>query len=260
MKSVLLVDIGNTNITVGAGRGGRISSVRRFPTAEKRTTPPDARLKGLIHRHNADDAVLCSVVPEYSLQWRRAIAKLTRKNPLVVDHRLNLGVRISYPRPSTIGADRLANACAVYEKYGAPAIVADFGTALTFDVISPEGAYVGGVIAPGLPFMTRYLSEKTALLPEITLKGPCPCIGKSTKTAMRTGARTGCRGMVREIVTGIKSGLRVKNVKLCATGGYARWAMGDLDMPFTIDKNLTIYGLYRIYELNRSRAAGSDRK
>jgi len=159
-------------------------------------------------------------------------------------------VRIRYPEPATIGPDRLANACAALHQYGAPAIVADFGTALTFDVISGDGAYVGGAIAPGLPLMTDYLHEKTALLPRIRVRGPYGPIGKSTVGAMRIGAKVGYRGIVREIVTYLRQGLASPDVKLCATGGFARWTLAGLDMPFVFDPDLTLHGLLRIYRLN----------
>jgi type III pantothenate kinase len=144
----------------------------------------------------------------------------------------------------------LANASAAEARYGAPVIVADFGTALTFDVVSAEGAYVGGAIAPGLPLMVDYLAEKTALLPRIRLTGRCAGVGRSTPGAMRIGARIGYRGIVREIVGYLTDSMGGKKPRLCATGGYARWALAGLDLPFEFDRNLTFHGLIRIYGLN----------
>jgi len=170
--------------------------------------------------------------------------------PLLVHHRLRLGVGVDYPKPSTIGADRLANACAACDLFGSPVIVADFGTAVTFDVIARGGTYVGGVIAPGLSMMTDYLAEKTALLPRVKLRGRCPGVGRSTAGAMRIGARVGYRGMVVEIVKHVKEAMGETDVALCATGGFARWALQGSDMPFHFRPDLTLYGLGRIYELN----------
>ena len=169
----------------------------------------------------------------------------------MVSHKLELGVKVDYPKPASIGADRLANACAAADRYGVPVIVADFGTAVTFDIVSAEGAYVGGVIAPGLPLMTEYLYERTALLPMIHLKGPHGIVGRSTTEAMRLGAKVGYRGMVHEIVAFLQRGFH-KRFKLCATGGFARWALEGINLPFKIDQDLTLYGLSRIYDLNQN--------
>jgi type III pantothenate kinase len=169
-----------------------------------------------------------------------------------VNHRLRLGVTIAYPHPATIGADRLANASAAAAFYGVPVIVADFGTALTFDIVSRRGAYIGGVIAPGLPLMTDYLAERTALLPHIALEGRLQRIGRSTVAAMRIGALVGYRGMVREIVAHIQRGMSERQVTLVATGGYAARALRGIGFPITIDPDLTLKGLIHIRSLNKS--------
>jgi type III pantothenate kinase len=129
-------------------------------------------------------------------------------------------------------------------------IVADFGTALTFDIVSAAGAYIGGVIAPGLPLMADYFSERTALLPHIDLRGRIGRVGRSTEDAMRIGARIGYRGMVRETVAYLRRDAREANAALCATGGYAKWVLKGTGMPFTIDPNLTLKGLGAIWALN----------
>src|SRR5206468_11238115 len=118
---------------------------------------------------------------------------------------VDLGVGIDYPNPKTIGADRLANAAAVAALYGCPAIVVDFGTAVTFDIVSARRNYVGGVIAPGLESMTNFLYQRTALLPKLSLKEPRSTVGRSTIEAMRSGAVFGYRGLVREILTRIRA-------------------------------------------------------
>ena len=149
-------------------------------------------------------------------------------------------------------------------------IVADFGTALTFDVVA-DNAYLGGIIVPGLPLMTDYLAEKTALLPHLRLDRyhgiprnlrAMPVIGKSTRQAMAIGARLGYLGMVREIFIRLSrtlstfadppAGGKSRSIYLCATGGYAAWALAGCDLRVRIDPDLTLYGIARIYELNRS--------
>lgn len=250
MNRAVVVDIGNTSTAVGLVRGGKLVRTRHVRSVRRTRDGVLKVLRDVAGKRPVDGAVLCSVVPRLGRTWRAALRTVSSCDPLVVNHRLDLGVAIDYPKPASIGGDRLANACGAVSRYGAPAIVADFGTALTFDVISAERAYVGGVIAPGLPFMTDYLAEKAALLPHIRLHGRYGAVGKSTAGAMRLGAKVGYRGMVREIVTYLRSSLGLRGVKLCATGGYAEWALEGLEMSFTIDPELTLHGLTEIYERN----------
>jgi len=237
---------------VAIDRKGRISRVSHGPGGLRHREEINRMLKRVCGGAAVDGAVLSSVVPTVNRTWVSVLRQVCGAKPIVVSHKLKLNVRISYPRPSTIGADRIANACGAVSRYGAPVIVADFGTALTFDVVSKEAAYTGGVITPGLPFMTDYLAEKTALLPHIRLEGACGRIGKSTAGAMRIGARVGYRGMVREIVEHLRSAPGMKGAQLCATGGYAKLILEDMNMPFVLDPHLTLYGLGRIFELNRA--------
>jgi type III pantothenate kinase len=204
----------------------------------------------LVWGQKVTGAVLCSVVPKRDQIWRRTLRALYGVKPLEVSHKIKLGVKIAYPRPATIGADRLANASAAVAAFGCPVIVIDFGTALTFDVVSAAGAYIGGVIAPGPALMTDYLAERTALLPRINLVGRYGRIGKSTVEAMRIGARVGYRGMVREILNHLCSRTRPQP-KLVATGGYAALVLRGFDCAIPVAPNLTLEGLIRIHKLNR---------
>jgi len=249
--SSLVVDVGNTSTAIALARGLSVSRVKHIAGGICNPRTVESTIRQILPAKPLAGAALASVVPSTTAVWIRMLRRLTGKQPLVLDHTVKLGVAVDYPNPGTIGADRLANACGAVAFYGAPVIVADFGTALTFDIVSQEGAYVGGVIAPGLPLMTDYLADKTALLPHIRLRGPTYHIGRSTKGAMRIGARVGYRGMVREIVTHIMDGLGTCDVKLCATGGFAGWALKGLDMKFSIEPKLTLAGLGRAFELNR---------
>lgn len=272
--SVIIVDLGNTNTSFALAREGRLSRISRVDThGQSRRVVSDA-LARLVRGRRISGAVLCSVVPAMNRLWLRELGAVAGRRPLQVHHRLNLGVDIAWPKPERIGADRLANACAVAHRYGTPAIVADFGTALTFDVVSKENAYIGGVIAPGLPLMTDYLAERTALLPRLSLNNHrqffqramarkrgaldagqdanrMPAVGKSTVDAMLIGARIGYLGMVREIITCLRKDLKSRRVRLCATGGYAKWVLAGSDLRMQIDPDLTLYGINRIYELNQ---------
>lgn len=248
--TVLLVDIGNTSTALGIGRGTRIVNVQWIDTrtcTRKALAEAVAKVCGTAP---PSGAAVCSVVPRLNRVFIDVIRTTCKVDALLVTHRLELGVSINYRKPESIGADRLANAAGAVAKYGCPVIIADFGTALTFDVVSQKGAYVGGVIAPGIPLMTDYLADRTALLPRISPKGAHGVIGRSTAEAMRIGAKLGYRGMVREIVEHICSLTDMKHAGLCATGGYARWVLGDMDMPFKFDPTLTLAGLLRIYGLN----------
>ncbi len=196
--------------------------------------------------------VLSSVVPDKARLARAAFApQVAAGRLLTVSARLALGAGIDYPRPASIGADRLANAAAVRALYGAPAVVVDFGTAVTFDILSPEGNYIGGVIAPGLEAMTDYLFQHTALLPRIRPVEPASAIGKSTRAAMLAGAVYGYRGLVREILAQIRRELGARRrLHVVATGGYAKLICSRLPEIKLVHPNLTLEGLRIIGNLN----------
>lgn len=246
----IVVDIGNTSTSIALSRRGRISRVSRLP-GDLRDAATITRVVAKTGAGVAlQGAILSSVVPRLRPLWLRCLRRGAGVTPLVMHAELELGIRLHYPKPATVGTDRLADAAGAVARFGAPVIVADFGTALTFNVVDARGAFIGGVIAPGLPLMTDYLAEKTAQLPRIALGGACGSLGRSTREAMRIGARVGYRGMVREITQHLQEGLGLQRARLCATGGYARWALADADMPFVIEPNLTLFGLSRVFALN----------
>jgi len=251
--SCLAIDVGNTSAAIGIVSGKQVRGVTHIRGGINSVDKVDSTLRELLSKNRVDGVVLCSVVPSDNRRWCKIIKRLCRCEPLVVSHNIELGIDIDYPRPGTIGPDRLANACGAVALFGAPVIVADFGTALTFDVVDASKTYVGGVICPGLPLMTDYLADRTELLPMISLKGRCDAVGRSTESAMRIGAHIGYRGMVREVVNYLAGGMNSaeSEVALCATGGYAKWVLSGSDMPFKILPKLTLYGLGRIFELNR---------
>jgi len=161
------------------------------------------------------------------------------------------GVSLDYPRPKTIGQDRLANAIAVHRHFGAPSVVVDFGTAVTFDIVSEDGIYLGGVIAPGLGAMTDYLHSRTALLPKITLSEPRRAIGRSTKEAMKSGVVHGYRGLISEILRQTLAEISSKRPPhIVATGGNARLIAGRTKIFSAVSPTLTLEGLRLIGCLN----------
>ncbi|MCB1061590.1 MAG: type III pantothenate kinase [Verrucomicrobiae bacterium] len=198
-----------------------------------------------------DKIVLASVVPDAAEILRDSLG---RSHPMVeVSHHIELGIAVDFPDPGTVGADRLANAAAVTAFHSAPAIVVDFGTAVTFDIVADGDtpAYVGGVIAPGLDVMRDYLHQRTALLPRIDLREPPAAIGKSTVDAMLSGAVHGYRGLVREILAQVREEMNAKtSPKIIATGGYADLIAAGLPEIDLVDPLLTLRGLAAIGTLN----------
>ena len=245
---LIAVDVGNTSTAVGLWSGGRVSRVSHVdgvtglaPRAQDRTAAFAAAEELLAI--GADGIAYVSVVPRADAAWRR-FAKSQGVPFICVDHELfgaASGLSLDYPHPETIGADRLADAAAAVDRYGAPVIVCDFGTAFTAAAITADLTWRGGVIAPGFPLMRDYLYERTAQLPRMKLGGRCPKIGRSTEEAMRFGALVGYRGMVREIVSTLARNFKT-DFRLVATGGFAKWVLRDSGMPFVIDQTLTLHG------------------
>ena len=237
---LLLVDNSNTRTKFAVGSAGGLGpDTARVPTGELDVQQVDELSAGF----EFDATVLCSVVPGKAAVIREALAG----RPLhEISHRSSLPIGIDYPVPEQIGADRLANAVAVHERHGAPSIVIDFGTAVTFDVVGGEPAsYRGGVIAPGLASMTDYLHRRTALLPEIDLAEPESAIGKSTIEAMRAGAVFGYRGLIREILAAVGRELG-NDARVVATGGDAPLIANGLPEVDEIIPDLTLEGILDI--------------
>ncbi len=158
------------------------------------------------------------------------------------------GVGIDYPQPATIGPDRLANAVAARHAYGAPVVVVDFGTAVTFDVVDKKGNYVGGIIAPGLAAMTDYLHEKTALLPRIKIREVKAVVGRNTEEAMLVGAVHGYRGLVRQLIQELHQALACRDLSVVATGGYADLIARRVPEITAVDPLLTLEGLRLVWQ------------
>ena len=244
MTDYLLVDISNSYTKLAFASTTRLSAPVRIAT----TKLSSGLIAGLLRRQKVRKIVVSSVVPEKN----PAILKAARKVDVIwLDSTLKLGLTIDYPKPKSIGADRLANAVAVTELYGFPAIVVDFGTAVTFDIVSGQRKYIGGVIAPGLEAMTNFVYQRTALLPKISLKEPRSAIGKSTIEAMLSGAVIGYRGLVREILAQIRAAqFPRKKCYVVATGGYARLIARQLPEIGAIRPHLTLEGLRIVANLN----------
>jgi type III pantothenate kinase len=240
---ILLFDIGNTNTHVGLANNQRVTRYTDIPTAAFFTAKAGKQLRKFVGKAEIRDVVICSVVPRATPRIQSVIRSFWKLRAIELTPKTLRGVGIDYPKPNTIGPDRLANAVAARHHFGAPVVVVDFGTAVTFDVVDARGNYVGGIIAPGLAAMTDYLHERTALLPRITIREVKSPVGKSTEHAMLVGAVHGYRGLVRELVVELKRELKTERLPVVATGGYARLIAAKLPEITAIEPNLTLEGL-----------------
>ena len=244
---LLAVDIGNTSVACALFRGERIVRRARLATS-------DVKKKGrsFLSKHFAlscpDAAVIGSVVPDAGNFLKRILPAATGAKTYLIGRDLEVPIRNLYKDPRQVGADRLLNALSVWEKYRRPAVIIDFGTAITFDVVSPKGAYLGGIIAPGIEITLDALFQRTALLPKIRLRHPRGVLGRDTVESIRSGCAYGIGGLCDRIVSEIGTACGFKPLVL-ATGGYASF-MSKYCRPFrSIEPDLTFRGLFLTYRL-----------
>lgn len=251
---LLAVDVGNTNLTIGLVRDGRVAAVRRAATPGGASADElELLLAGLVGLDDASldglTAVACaSVVP--SLTAALEVVSARRGLPCLVAGAGTVPIAIRVDRPSEVGADRLVNALAAQRLHGAPAVVVDFGTATTVDAIAADGAYVGGAIAPGLELGLEALAARTAKLPRIELRAPDRAIGRDTVSAMQAGAVLGHQALAAGLLARVRreladgAGIPPGDVRAILTGGLsaAPWVRG-LEGIDAIDPDLTLKGL-----------------
>ena len=240
---ILLLDIGNTHTHFGLAEKGKLRRTLNVPTRDWAGGDGATHISQFLRGAQPSAAALCSVVPEATPLAVATVEQLCKLKPLELTSKTARGIGIDYPKPKTIGPDRLANAIAARKLFGAPALVVDFGTAVTFDVLDRRGNYVGGIIAPGLNAMTDYLHEKTALLPKIEIRDIRAIIGKSTEQAMLIGAVQGYRGLIRELVKGLRAELKAPRLPVIATGSYAKLIAAELPEITAVRPHLTLEGL-----------------
>lgn len=240
MKPWLLIDNSNSRTKFGLGdENGLLEWRAVLDTAEI----SDASLNDLLLEVDFSSVTIGSVVP---LKRQVFANYFSGRWPVhFLDARSPLGLGIDYPLPEQIGADRLANAAGLLGRHRTPAIVIDFGTAVTFDVVSAQPAYCGGAIAPGLGAMAGYLSLKTALLPLIEILEPASAIGKSTVHAMQVGAVIGYRGLVKEILSSIVAEM-AGDPLVIATGGDAALIAKGVPEIHLVDQDITLHGLRHV--------------
>jgi len=245
---ILLLDIGNTHTHLGLADERRVRKQSDLPTSGWFNGLAGKGVREFVGKSQIQGAALCSVVPGANPLATRLLAQDWSVPVVELSPSTITGVGIDYPAPKSIGPDRLANAVAVRHKFGAPAVVVDFGTAVTFDVVNAKGNYVGGIIAPGLSAMTDYLHEKTALLPKIKIREVTNVIGKSTEEAMLIGAVHGYRGLIRSLLTELKQALKSRRLPVVATGGYAKLIAARMPEITAVEPLLTLEGLRLIWQ------------
>jgi type III pantothenate kinase len=251
---LLLFDIGNTHTHLGLANGQRVLRQVNIRTAGWFDGSAPRQVARFIGRARLQGAALCSVVPKATPKVMVFSRRTHGIACLALTPDTVTGIGIDYPKPWSIGPDRLANAIAARHHFGAPAVVVDFGTAVTFDVVDRRGNYVGGIIAPGLSAMTSYLHEKTALLPEIRIRETSAVIGKNTEQAMLVGAVHGYRGLIHRLIVELKRELKARRLPVVATGGYAGLMAAKMPEITRVDPLLTLEGLRLMWEQRHLRA------
>lgn len=245
---LLVVDTGNTTTVAGIFDGDNLIAHWRLSSILHTADELGIYLLNLLRTKNIEpsdikSAAFASVVPSLDFSMKEAIKNYFGVVPLQVNASIDTGIEIRCKNPHEVGADRIVNAVAGREKYGSPLIVADYGTAITFDVVSNDGAYLGGVIAPGLNSGISALFSKAAKLPQVALSIPESVIGKNTEEAIQSGILFGNAGLTDRIVEMIKNEKGLENSKVIATGGHAGLMAKVSKSIDYVDKWLTLEGL-----------------
>lgn len=254
---LLVIDIGNTNVVFGVYDSGKLIESFRT-TTHKKMTDDEAILSmsGLLNRsrinpEKINKIVIGSVVPQLTRCYEQASQKYFKNQPVViVNHEINLPIKIKINQPRQIGADRIANAVAGFLAYGGPVIVVDFGTATTFDIINKDGAYIGGIIIPGPETSIAELAKKASRLFEVSFEKPEHVVGKSTTEALKSGLFHGTIGQIDYIVKLIIEESNFKDYKVVATGGLSIGIEKHSQYITETSPNLTLEGLRIIGENN----------
>ena len=256
---LLVIDIGNSNTSLGVYDGEKLVVHWRLTTARSRTADEwgvHARnlfaLAGLDFK-SISAVAIASVVPPVDFTLKQMAERYFNLSPLFINHTIDTGVPILYEPPSEVGADRIVDAVAAINKYGAPCIVVDFGTATTFDAINAKGEYVGGIITPGITISSDALFERTAKLPRVEIKRPQKVIGSNTVEAMQSGLYHGYAGLVDGILRKMIDELG-GSPKVIATGGLAPLIAKGSEFIETVDETLTLEGLRLVYERARPKS------
>ncbi|HWQ35994.1 MAG TPA: type III pantothenate kinase [Blastocatellia bacterium] len=253
---LLVIDVGNTNTVIGVYEGERLLTSWRLTTERTRTVDE----YGILFRNlftlagmdssSIDAVAISSVVPPLHFTLEKMSQVYFGRVPLFIDHSVDTGMTIRYSPPTDVGADRIVNSVAAIERYGAPCIVVDFGTATTFDAVTADREYIGGVITPGITISAEALFQRAARLYRVEIRRPEQIIGQHTIGSVQSGLYYGYIGLVDGILKRMVAELG-DHVRVIATGGLAKLIGRGSEYIEEIDENLTLEGLRLIYERNR---------
>lgn len=262
-RTLLVVDVGNTNIVLGIYRDDELVTSWRLATARERTADEYGivakQLVSTIWDGAFDGAIVASVVPPLNSTIRWMVEHYFGTAPLFVEPGVKTGLSIATENPLEVGADRIVNAVAAHAEFGGPTVVVDFGTATTFDLVSSAGEYRGGIIAPGLTISSEALFARAARLPRVDVKRPSHLIGTNTVASMQSGIYFGYLGLVDGILARMRE--EIPNLrKVIATGGLASLMFEDSEHIDDFDPELTLKGLKIIYDRNHSGGRKSRRR
>lgn len=254
---LIVLDVGNTNITIGVFEAEKMSANFRITTKRARTSDEYGielrelmKLRGLSLKQ-VDAVIIASVVPNIMHSLTNAIRKYCDLEPILVGPGIKTGIKLATVNPKSLGADRIVDAVASYEIYGGPVIVVDFGTATTYDLITENGTFVAEVTAPGIRTAANALWKDAAKLPEIEITKPGTILARDTITSMQAGLVYGYIGQTEYIIDCMKKESGLENIKVVATGGLGKMIADATDRIDYYDPMLTLEGLRILYEKNR---------
>lgn len=256
---LLVIDIGNTNITFGVFQKEELLTNFRMTTKQPRTSDEYGIVICELLRYRniqvegIESVIIASVVPGIMHSFKNAIIKYLKQIPIEIGAGMKTGIKISTANPKEIGADRIVDAVAAYDIYGGPLIVIDFGTATTYDVITEDGSFIAGITSPGLRICADALWNQTAKLPEIEIKKPESILAKETVSSMQAGLVYGYIGQTEYIIRKIIEETGIKDMKVIATGGLGKIIADSTNSIQIFDANLTLKGLRLIYLKQKSK-------
>lgn len=251
---VLVVDVGNTNITLGVFREDELVVTFRMTTKLPQTSDEygificNVLREKEIKRDEIEDVIISSVVPNIMYSFTNAIVKYLNCKPIIVGAGTKTGLKIQTPNPREIGPDRIVDAVGAYDLYGGPVLIIDFGTATTYDLVNEEGAFIAGITSPGIRISANALWRDTAKLPEVEIKKPNSILAKDTVTSMQAGLVYGYIGQTEYIIRKVKEESGFDNLKVVATGGLGKIIADETDEIYAYDSQLTLKGLNQIYK------------
>ncbi|MBP5773597.1 MAG: type III pantothenate kinase [Eubacterium sp.] len=256
---LLVIDVGNTNITLGLLEGKDVVATFRLTSQSSCTSDEyGSQIAEMIEKKGHDikdieDVVISSVVPKVMYSLNSGIIKYFGIEPMIVGIGTKTGIKINRTDPREVGSDRIVDAVAAYELYGGPCIVMDFGTATTIDLIGPEGTFDAGVTAPGIRISAQALWNETARLPEVEIKKPKTILATDTIMSMQAGIVYGQIGQAQYIINKMKEECNYDDIKVIASGGLGKIIYENTDFIDVYDQELTLQGMRIIYEKNKNK-------